>query len=282
MGILLFSCSAPDAPEGFVLVEGGTFQMGSRNESANERPVHTVKVDTFFMMETEVTQELYFEVMEKNPSYFQPEIQNDVEAVSEGEAQVRRPVEGVSWYDALIFCNRLSERDGLKPCYAIGGKTDAVTYGIAPTSENPLWTGVECRWNADGYRLPTEAEWEYAARGGKLSAAETRYAGSSRIDEVAWFRENSGYKTHEVGRKKPNELGLYDMSGNVFELCWDWLHSYKDNRRDNPQGPYPGTRHVERGGGWGYGADDCTVTIRYFDEPYLRSDSVGLRVVRRP
>lgn len=279
LSAVVASCSVRDVPGGFVFVEGGTFSMGTKNESVNERPVHTVKVDSFYMMQTEVTQKLYTEVMGINPSYFQDGVQEPFEEIEEGESQEMRPAERVSWYEALIFCNRLSERDGLKPCYSINKKTDEVTKASAPQIENPMWTGVDCNWKANGYRLPTEAEWEYAARGGKY-AENFRYAGGAVLDEVAWCRDNSGYKTHEVARKKPNALGLYDMSGNVFELCWDWLHSYVDNRRDNPRGPYPGTRHVERGGSWSYGADDCTVTIRYFDEPHLRDDNVGLRVVR--
>lgn len=279
---IAISCGTPAAPEGFVTVEGGTFSMGTNSESVNERPVHTVKVDTFYMMATEVTQELFAEIMGKNPSYFQPGIQSELETVAEGESQARRPVEGVSWYEALIFCNKMSERAGLKPCYSIGKKTDIITNAeSAPEKENAVWTGVSCNWKANGYRLPTEAEWEYAARGGKIQA-QYKYAGSAFLEEVGWFRDNAGYKTHEVAQKKPNALGLYDMSGNVFELCWDWLHAYKDNRRDNPAGPYPGTRHVERGGCYSYETKDCTVTLRYFDEPNMRSDAVGFRVVRRP
>ncbi|MBP5751864.1 MAG: formylglycine-generating enzyme family protein, partial [Treponema sp.] len=159
-------------------VAGGSFKMGDSMGEKDEFPVHTVDVGSFKMASTEVTQELYKKVMGSNPSYFRGE---------------KLPVEKVSWLDAVKFCNKLSEIQGLDPCYTIG-------------------SSVSCDFNANGYRLSTEAEWEYAARGGKANE-KFQYAGSDSIDEVAWYTGNSNNETHEVGTKAPNSLGLYDMSG---------------------------------------------------------------------
>ncbi|HEY84898.1 MAG TPA: formylglycine-generating enzyme family protein [Chloroflexi bacterium] len=130
-----------------------------------------------------------------------------------------RPVFGISSYEAIAFCNWLSEKEGLIPCYT--GRKKA----------------TRCDFSANGYRLPTEAEWEYAARGGPLSRG-CQYAGSDDPDEVAWYDENSGGELHPVGQKKPNELGLYDMSGNMWDWCWDWYDSdyYNSSPEADPGG----------------------------------------------
>jgi formylglycine-generating enzyme required for sulfatase activity len=157
----------------------------------------------------------------------------------------KKPVEKVSWYDAVAFANALSKKDGLVPAYTISGTTVS--------------------WNktANGWRLPTEAEWEYAAKGGNKSNGYM-YAGSNDIDEVAWYYHNSGDTTHDVGTKKTNELGLFDLSGNVWEWCWDWYGDYfKESElqneygealnpaeKKNPSGVTSGSLRVNRGGGW--------------------------------
>lgn len=155
------------------------------------------------------------------------------------------PVEQVSWEDAHEFIKKLNEETGRT------------------------------------FRLPTEAEWEYAARGGKNSK-RYKYSGSNRIDEVAWYDGNSGGKTHPVKEKKANELGLYDMSGNVLEWCNDWYGEYSSDAQPNPQGPKKGSYRVLRGGSWDFNAWNCRVSYRCYDTPMYRDDGVGFRLVMCP
>jgi formylglycine-generating enzyme required for sulfatase activity len=207
-------------PPGMVLVEGGSFQMGDKEISSNEDPVHAVTLPDFYIGKYEVTQEEWQAVMGDNPSLFKGE---------------KHPVDTVSWYDIIDYCNKRSEKEGRTPCYTRTG--DDVT----------------CDFNADGYRLPTEAEWEYACRGGEKSR-NYRYSGGNDADQVAWYDENSADRTHAVGGKKANELGIYDMSGNAWEWCWDWFDPgyYKTGETgpvQNPTGPPSGANRSYRGGG---------------------------------
>ena len=234
-----------DGPD-FKLVEGGTFQMGSTSGESDEKPVHSVTVTSFYMCDHEVTQKEYRDVMGTNPSYYK------------GDS---RPVDQVTWFNAIEYCNALSRKEGLTPCYTQSGGT---------------WT---CNFNADGYRLPTEAEWEYAARGGNKSNGYT-YSGSNSLGNVAWYYDNSGSSTHDVKTKSPNELGLYDMSGNVWEWCWDWYGSYSSSSQTNPTGASSGSYRVRRGGGWDFDASYCRVANRRYLSPSNSFNNFGFRVVR--
>ena len=266
-------------------VEGGSCTLNGKE----------VTLSSFWISPYEVTQEEFVSVMtgnqngiEANPSDFQGE----EEPPAEGEVQERRPVEQVSWYDAIVYCNLLSIKEGLTPCYTIKGSTDPAAWGTSPTSYDAKdyddWKSVTCNFDADGYRLPTEAEWEYAARGGKAGITDgswdNTYSGSTTPDDVAWYRDNSDSKTHEVGKKQSNSLGLYDMSGNVWELCWDWYGSsngYPSGTED-PAGPDTGSLRVLRGGAWNDLPSGCTVSSRESFYPYHRGGLLnnGFRVVR--
>ena len=212
-----------------ILVEGGTF-----NREGNR-----VTVSDFYIGKTEVTQAQYQAVMGTNPSHFKG---NNL------------PVESVTWFNAIEFCNKLSEMQELQKVYTISG------------------TNVTSNWNANGYRLPTEAEWEFAARGGiKASKGffggyKYEYSGSNNVGDVAWYSSNSGSKTQPVGTKQPNELGIYDMSGNVWEWCWDWYTE--------------GTNRVLRGGSWISNDGLLRCANRYDNYPYNANYNVGFRLSR--
>ena len=194
----------------------------------------------------------------------------------------------MSWYDAVVYCNRRSIAEDLTPCYAIGGETDPDEWGTVPTSSDSTWE-VTCNWEANGYRLPTEAEWEYAARAGDATTDKMTWSGTdteTKLKEYAWYTENSGNeagkekKTHQVGTKAANSLGLYDMSGNVWEWCWDWYGDYSDESVSDPHGGSSGGSRVYRGGGWLNSAYSCTVSRRRFNVPYSRNSDLGFRLVR--
>lgn len=238
--------------ERVVSVAGGGFRMGATGTEQNEAPVRSVSVDGFRMMATETTFEQYDRYAAatgtRSPSDF-------------GWGRGDRPVVDVSWYDAVRYANWLSERDGLTPAYRIGGTTIA--------------------WNrtADGWRLPTEAEWEYAARGG-IDDDPSPYAGGYNVDTVAWAAHNSGAATHPVGEKEPNELGLYDMSGNCWEWVWDRYGGYPTATEANPAGPASGTRRVRRGGSWLSDFDELRVAARMDSDPADTDYTIGFRLVR--
>lgn len=235
-----------DVPDNLIFVKGGTFQMGSNDGESDEKPVHSVTVSDLYIGKHEVIQKEWKEIMGNNPSSFKGD---------------NLPVESVSWYDVVEFCNKKSQKEGLTPCYS--GSGDNIT----------------CDWNANGYRLPTEAEWDFAARGGS-TGSPTEYAGSKNIEEVAWYDGNSGSKTHDVGGKKPNELGIYDMSGNVWEWCWDWYGSYSSDSQTNPRGASSGSFRVLHGGGWDSSTGCCRVAYRGLNDPNYSYNYSGFRLLQ--
>jgi formylglycine-generating enzyme required for sulfatase activity len=248
----------------FALIPAGTFRMGNITDHSDglpdAKPVHEVMITRpFLMSRTEVTQEHYEVVMGNNPSYF---------------SGADMPVEQVSWYEAVAFCNALSLQEGLDPCYS--GNGDSTT----------------CDFTANGYRLPTEAEREYACRGGMETDFYTGGMTNSRctvldpaLDMAGWYCGNSNFSTHPVGLKEPNSFGLYDMHGNVYEWCWDWYSSnyYGSSPGVDPRGPGGGgllVHRVARGGafaGWPY---SCRSSYRYNSSPEIKYSSIGFRVVR--
>ena len=242
-----------------VYCPAGTFWMGApeHDEEAKEweRPYHQVTLTKGFWMSVyPCTQGLYRAVMGHNPSCFQA-----------GEETDMHPVENVSWFDALRFCNQLSRLDGLSPCYRFWTDEDG--------------NNVELIKDGNGYRLPTEAQWEYAAK----AQQPFLYAGSNDIDEVAWYSKNSDSKTHPVGQKKANGYGLYDMSGNVREWVWDSDYRKYDSSTIDPMYvDASSTARVYRGGGWYSNARNSRVSSHYGDDASDRDDCRGFRFLSRP
>jgi formylglycine-generating enzyme required for sulfatase activity len=243
----------------FVLVEGGTYTMGTdKTVEPVEGPPHQVTVGSFYLAKTETT----FEDFDK---YTSATKRDSVMAGKWGRG--KQPVIFVSWLEATRYCNWLSEKEKLSKCYIINdtGKVIKVTY---------LDT-------AKGYRLPTEAEWEYAARGGNKSKG-TIYAGSDNIDAVAWYKANSDEGPKPVAQKAANELGLFDMNGNVWEWCWDIYDGeyYRTSPVDNPKGPETGPYRVMRGGAWYNVPNYARVFTRQNHHMGFKQNSVGFRVAR--
>jgi formylglycine-generating enzyme required for sulfatase activity len=193
------------------------------------------------------------------------------------------PVQMVNWYHAIAFCNKLSIAEGLEQVYSVSGVDFSnLAFGSIPTSLNTTWNGATADWTANGYRLPTEMEWMWAAMGAVDDNTKpfAGSGGSNVIGDYAWYSDNSSNKTHPVGTKLPNELGLYDMSGNVWEWTWDRYAVYPDGTLTDYQGAASGTHRVLRGGGWGGGASYCTVANRVSNYPHDQNNVIGFRVVR--
>jgi len=245
-------------PDNMVLIQGGTFIMGSppgEKDREDNEIQHKVTVSSFYIGKYEVTQKEYQEVTGTNPSHFT------------GDPNL--PVENVNWYDAVEYCNKRSRKEGLTPAYTIIKNPDTA-YG------NTNWT-VTLNKNANGYRLPTEAEWEYACRAGTTTAFNT---GNNMSDNACWYRVNSDEKTHPVGQKSPNAWGLYDMHGNVCEWCWDWLGDYPSGAQTDPLGALTGYVRAVRGSGWYNTPKYLRSAYRGEGVPVDRGGDTGLRVVR--
>jgi len=235
-----------------VVIPAGEFMMGANEGAIDAKPAHPVKIEGFLMDQNEVTQEAYEKVTRTNPSR---------------RKNPRNPVEQVTWTAAVKFCNARSSQEGLKPCY-----------------DTNTWA---CDFSANGYRLPTEAEWEYACRSG--STAQYYYGDNAdELKSFGWFEGNSDSKTHPAGQRKPNAFGLYDMAGNVWEWCNDFYATkyYRESPGENPPGPNQGEKRVLRGGAWSSSAGNCRSWVRNCDEAGLTDvcltmDSNGFRCVRR-
>jgi len=252
-----------------VYVKGGKFRMGDvwGIGEKDEKPAHEIMLNDFYISKHEVTQQQYENVMLYNPSCFRG---------------ANLPVDNVSWYDAILFCNKISKLEGLEPCYDLKGSE--VIYDK----------------EANGYRLPTEAEWEYAAR--SCGRDDQKWSGTdkiSKVEDFSWIWKNSGEnylkgefseeklqknncRPHPAGTKKPNKTGIYDMSGNVFEWCWDWYDEnyYSRSNDDNPTGPKPGNLRVIRGGQWTRTINNCRTSNRFGFNPVMSYAVIGFRVVR--
>ncbi len=240
-----------------VLVEGGSFKMGSRYGEIDEEPIHEIDLATFYMGRYEVTNQQFCAFLNaRHPGkkvlkswVNATDVNNDIIKVGKNyrvmPGREKYPATSVSWFGASAYCDWLRDKTG------------------------------------DKYRLPTEAEWEYTAKGGRKTHNYV-YSGSEILMEVAWFAWNSEATFHEVGGKRPNELGIYDMCGNVQEWCNDWYSDtyYSDTERVNPTGPEHGTEVVARGGHWSLSIEYVRNDDRYKYKPTKMDNTVGFRVVR--
>lgn len=246
---------ATNATLAFIKIAGESYAMGNDLNQGNssEHPRHEVTLDSYYIAETQTTQQQFELVMGKNPSRF---------------IQKANPVECISWLDAIMFCNELSIQQGLTPAYIL--------------SESSIRSSV-VTWqqSSSGYRLPTEAEWEHCCRAG----TSTNYSCGDNLNQlvqVAWFQKNSQGATHPVGELKSNHWGLFDMHGQVYEWVWDWFDSnwYKNSPTFNPTGPLVGSARVLRGGSWSEPANRIRSAYRIGSRPDTLSPQIGFRVAR--
>ena len=258
---------------------------GSFKRDATETNISMVAT-AFYMSETAITRSQFLAVTGVDPSY------------TPYSTGTNDPVQQVNWYHALVFCNKLSMVEGLTPVYSIAGSTNPDTWGALPTSNNATWDAAIANWSANGYRLPTEMEWMWAAMGATSGFGYTSpiylngylkafagSTGSNNIGDYAWYLANSAGTTHPVGTKLPNELGLYDMSGNVDEWCWDWLVNYPTgtltSNTDAGRGAASSVNRVVRGGNRENDASYLTVAFRTGNPPYIQYHDHGFRVVHK-
>ena len=283
-GTTVPTASAPDA-NGFVTISAGSMPLNS------DGSYHVTLTKAYMICDHEVTQKEWQDVMGNNPSYFQGEEAN--KKVADGEVQKNRPVEQVSWYEMIAYCNERTKKENIKRgsssdidyvYFSDGTFTTPYTTTDASSSKLPyMRVDANGKIDATGYRLPTEAEWEIAARGGIADTNKAVWAGTTTESELrnyAWYNDNSDSKTHEVKKKQVNGYGLYDMSGNVAEWCWDWYGDYENTDVTDPTGASSGSSRVFRGDAWRSSASGCRASNRYYYSPAYRDDRLGFRLVR--
>ncbi len=268
------------AAAGMVPVTGGTFTLGSENNlDYGASPSHSVTLSDFSISTTEIRWGMWDSVATwgKSNGY------TDLAAGRKGyNGDATHPVTNVNWYDIVKWCNARSQKEGFTPVYYTSASF--IPANIYKTGNSDVQNTM-VNWSANGYRLPTEAEWEYAAQGGsKRQNPPYTYSGSNTLDGIAWYSTNSGNNTHQVGTKTANELGLYDMSGNVWEWCWDWYGTYSSSAQINPYGATTGTGRVFRGGSFVNNDSNCRVANRVSNfglfSAVVRYNFIGFRVMR--
>ena len=276
-----------------IQIPAGTFTMGkpeSEPAQNTDEIQREVTLSSFYMSKYLVTQEEYEAIIGRNPSDFDG-IRPGKETLP-GQIQGKRPVDTVSWYDAILFCNRLSIMAGFTPAYSIKGSTNPADWGRVPTTIDPEWNAVEIVSGSTGYRLPTEAQWEYACRAGTTTAFN--WGRDQITDEDANYLANgpsyngspqgiAPYATTQVGIYPPNNWGLYDMHGNLWDHCWDWYGPYAIGPQTDPLGPPTmglGPARIWRGGAWLSTAQELRSAFRGQRVPTYRSQCFGIRIVR--
>ena len=269
--------SSGNIPEDFVEVRGTTITGTEEWTPASYVFVsgRSITIPDMYVCDHEVTRGEFKELMGADPSTASAYDKDGNELT--GDAVLNNPVNYVNWYDAIAYCNKLSLKEKLTPCYSVSGVTDweNLAYSSIPTSSNSTWNALTYDKEADGYRLPTEAEWEWLARGGE----NYTYAGSNTVDDVAWYTTNTNYTgSREVKTKQANGYELYDMSGNVYEWCYDWFGTVNSSTADT--GASSGISRVFRGGSWYHGVSYCRVSYREYSYPSTRGNLLGFRVVR--
>lgn len=293
-------CGSEKFEDTLILIHGDEFVMGDNTIALPwdfySHQEHYVTISSFYVSPFEVTQKEFENIMGYNPSFYQGNGGNKLPA--DGEEQDLRPVEKLNWYETIVFCNKLSREKGLNPVYSklISSSdedgevysTDTTLWGEIPTVKGSNdWNSIIWDKKANGYRLLTEAEWEYVAKGGNLdlsyNASGFNYHDKDFV-KYCWAESNSNGKTHQTGILEPNGLGIYDLTGNVWEWCWDWFdenyYTTEASSGKNPSGPENGEFRCLRGSSWDDSDEELASIVRGSAAPYIPSRRGGFRIAR--